>query len=46
MNGYEQIIQIMREQSRKMNPKVPQLAVMKTQTDCDIGDLILKQTTI
>lgn len=42
MNGYEQLIRTIREQSRKTNPNVPQLATMKTQGQCDIGDLILE----
>lgn len=41
MNAYEQIISTIREQSRTTNPSVPRLAVMKTATKCDIGDLVL-----
>lgn len=41
MNGYEQILKTIREQSKTTNPSVPKLATMKTATKCDIGDLVL-----
>ena len=41
MNGYEQIIKLMRKQGGVNNPPVPQLAEMTGAAECDIGDLIL-----
>ena len=41
MNGYEQILTLMRQQGGKSNPSVPVLAEMTSATTCAVGDLIL-----
>ena len=41
MNGYEQIINLMRQQGGVNNLPVPRLAEMTAPAECDIGDLIL-----
>ena len=41
MNGYEQIINLMRQQGKVNNLPVPRLAEMTALGECDIGDLIL-----
>lgn len=41
MNGYEQLIKLMRQQGGVNNLQVPKLAEMTAATECDIGDLIL-----
>lgn len=41
MNGYEQIITLMRQQGCIGNLPVPRLAEMTAETKCDIGDLVL-----
>ncbi|MCI8483507.1 MAG: hypothetical protein HFH41_04110 [Lachnospiraceae bacterium] len=41
MNGYEQIIKLMREQGAANNLPVPRLAEMKNTAECDAGDLML-----
>ena len=41
MNGYEQIIKLMRQQGEVNNLPVPRLAEMTAPGECDIGDLVL-----
>lgn len=41
MNGYEQIIELMRTQGKKGGMPVPRLAEMTGKDKCDIGDLVL-----
>ena len=41
MDGYEQLIQTMREEGSKNNPSSIQLGEMESATTCSIGKLIL-----
>lgn len=41
MDGYEQIIKLMRQQGKVNDLPVPRLAEMTAPEECDVGDLIL-----
>lgn len=41
MNGYEQIIKLMRQQGEVNSLPVPRIAEMTAPGECDIGDLVL-----
>ena len=41
MNGYEKIINTMQKNARKVQPQDLQIAVMKSSTTCQKGDLVL-----
>lgn len=43
MNGYEQIIALMRQQGSKGNPSVLQFGEMTSGTTCMVGDLELEK---